>query len=108
MSVLYDQIKAQDSKVVVSDKSWKFKFEGKMMQEPMEPDEELKQDLDEETKEEPVQQSIEPVVLASAQIAVELHEIKDGEQYVVSFTRKAGSNMAFQKVYDDLHENFIN
>jgi hypothetical protein len=35
------------------------------------------------------------VVLASALIAVELHEIEEGSKYLVAFTRKAGSNLAF-------------
>jgi len=33
MPVLYDLIKAKDKNVTVSEKSWKFKFEGKLMQE---------------------------------------------------------------------------
>lgn len=31
MPVLYDLIKTQDEKAVISGKSWKFKFEGKLM-----------------------------------------------------------------------------
>lgn len=48
----------------------------------------------------------EPVVLATAQIAVELHEIEDGSKYLVSFTRKAGSNLAFHNTYDKMHQQF--
>jgi len=50
---------------------------------------------------------MDPVVLASAQVSVELHEIEDGSKYLVSFTRKSGSNIAFQNTYDTLHEQFI-
>jgi len=50
MPVLYDLIKTKDKKVTVSDKSWKFKFEGKLMQEINEEEEEAKQEPEEETK----------------------------------------------------------
>lgn len=33
MPVLYEMIKAQDKNLTVSEKSWKLKFEGKLMQE---------------------------------------------------------------------------
>ena len=99
MSVLYDLIKTKDKGLTVSDKSWKLKFEGKLMQEQNEEEEEVKQEPDEETKQEPVEQDIAPVVLASAFIAVELHELEENSKYLISFNRKAGSNMAHQKIY---------
>ena len=54
-----------------------------------------------------MQQNIEPVLLASAQIAVELYEKEEGSKYLVAFSRKAGSNLAFQKVYEDLQQEFV-
>lgn len=107
MTALYDLVKAEDPNATVSNKSWKIKFEGKQMSEPIkEEDFIIEQDPDEETKEEPVKVNTEPVVLASAQIAVELHEIEDGSKYLVSFTRKAGSNLAFHNTYDKMHQQF--
>ena len=46
------------------------------------------------------------MVLATALIAVELHELEEGSKYLISFTRKAGSNLAFQKVYEGMHKEF--
>jgi len=45
-------------------------------------------------------------VLATALISVELHELEEGSKYLVSFNRKAGSNLAYQKMYDELHKEF--
>ena len=45
-------------------------------------------------------------MLATALVSVELHELEEGSKYLVSFNRKAGSNLAFQKVYEDLHKDF--
>ena len=39
-------------------------------------------------------------------IAVELHELEEGSKYLISFTRKAGSNLAHQKIYEELHKEF--
>lgn len=33
MPILYDMIKAKDKNITVSEKSWKFRFEGKMIQD---------------------------------------------------------------------------
>lgn len=50
MPVLYDLIKSQDKNITVSEKSWKFKFEGKLMDDQPVEEEEKKEDPDEETK----------------------------------------------------------
>lgn len=76
MTVLYDLIRKKDAKIAVSEKSWKLKFDSKLMQEKPDPadvDEEKKEEGDEENKED-VQQEFVPQVLATAQITVELHE----------------------------------
>lgn len=76
MTVMYDLVKSKDKKIEVSEKSWKLKFVYKIMQnEPIavEVDEEEKKEMGEETKEEAVKEFV-PYELASAHIAVELHE----------------------------------
>jgi len=45
-------------------------------------------------------------VLATALVSVEIHEIEEGSKYLVSCTRKAGSNMAFMKTFDALQQKF--
>lgn len=45
-------------------------------------------------------------MLATALIAVELHELEEGSKYLISFNRKAGSNLAHQKMFDELHKEF--
>ena len=101
MALLYELIEKKDQELVVSDTEYKFKFEGKIMQKPMEPD----SDDDDDAEEGKVVQ--EPQVLAKAQIDVNLHEVKQGEKYMVSFTRKEGSNIAFRKAYDEVYESFV-
>ena len=54
----------------------------------------------------PVEYTFEPRVVATAQVAVEIHEIEEGSKYLVSCTRKAGSNMAFMKTFDSLQQKF--
>ena len=45
-------------------------------------------------------------MLATALIGVELHELEEGSKYLISFTRKAGSNLAHQKIFDELQKEF--